>query len=615
MRCVLLLLLLMNFVSAAVSPLQLVIKTTADNESFTLGLIPGEAYNATVDWGDGSTTPMVMATFTTETNPAHTYAAAGTYTVSITGTDINGCPGVQLYDGDSQKVYELKQWGGHIWKTMFYAFGGCSNMTITATDHTTARTENVTSFSSAFYSCSSLTSFPLIDTSKGENFSEAWYDCHSLTSFPAINTSKGKQFQYAWGLCRGLTSFPLIDTGLGSRFENTWSECSGIQNFPSLNFNKMSDGTECFKGVTVPTATYTAMLIDLAANNVREDVVFDGGNSRYSGTAITARDTTLKAGRNWDITDGELATPLITSRIAASGRTGVDFSYQITASDGPITGFAAVNLPAGLTVDAMSGIISGKPLPAAVGVTTVTLTATNDLGIGPEKPLTLAITDNDQAPVITSAGIATVVQGTALTYQIVATKSPTGYAAVGSLSDNGLSLDATTGVISGTPTTVGTMEIVLQASNASGTGLKLLTISTTNINTPVITSATSVTAVKGSAFSYQIAASKSPASYAVVGLPANGLSINAATGEISGTPISLGTMEVVLKASNASGTGMAPLTITTVESTGGGGGSGASSDGGICGIGSGAAALILLAFFNCAWMSWRRLGGRDIAPR
>jgi hypothetical protein len=67
----------------------------------------------------------------------------------------------------------------------------------------------------------------------------------------------------------------------------------------------------------------------------------------------------------------------------------------------------------------------------------------------------------------------------------------------------------------------------------------------------------------GSQFGYQTAASNSPTSYSVAAgstLPA-GLSLNAATGLISGTPTAAGTIPVTLTATNARGTS-SPFTLT-----------------------------------------------------
>ena len=78
---------------------------------------------------------------------------------------------------------------------------------------------------------------------------------------------------------------------------------------------------------------------------------------------------------------------------------------------------------------------------------------------------------------------------------------------------------------------------------------------------PSITSPLTATGTVGAAFSYQIAATQSPTSYGAAGLPA-GLSLNAASGAITGTPTAAGTSTVTITATNATGTGSASLAFT-----------------------------------------------------
>ena len=80
--------------------------------------------------------------------------------------------------------------------------------------------------------------------------------------------------------------------------------------------------------------------------------------------------------------------PTITSAGTATGQVGVAFSYQMTATNSP-TSFGATGLPAGMALDATSGLISGTPTSA--GASTVTLSATNAGGTGTQ---TLAVTIN-----------------------------------------------------------------------------------------------------------------------------------------------------------------------------------------------------------------------------
>lgn len=72
-------------------------------------------------------------------------------------------------------------------------------------------------------------------------------------------------------------------------------------------------------------------------------------------------------------------SPVIQSATAASAQLGSQFQYQILASGSPAT-YAADNLPAGLTIDPSTGLISG--IPTETGSKSVTLGATNTAGTG-----------------------------------------------------------------------------------------------------------------------------------------------------------------------------------------------------------------------------------------
>ena len=122
---------------------------TSDNNSITIPTFPGETYDYTVEWGDGSSDSGVTGNIT------HTYSAPGTYTVSITGLF------PQIYfnsflvsQGDELKIISVDQWGSINWTSMDQAFAGCKNMDVLATD--IPDLSAVTSMSDMFAVCNNL---------------------------------------------------------------------------------------------------------------------------------------------------------------------------------------------------------------------------------------------------------------------------------------------------------------------------------------------------------------------------------------------------------------------------------------------------------------------------
>jgi sugar lactone lactonase YvrE len=160
---------------------------------------------------------------------------------------------------------------------------------------------------------------------------------------------------------------------------------------------------------------------------------------------------------------------------------------------------------------------------------------------------------------VTSSLSLTGTVGAAFNYQIVANNTPTAYAI--SALPAGLTLNATTGVISGTPTSVSSGSANLTVTNASGTAIQVINYSITAQPVPVISSASAISGTVGTALNYQITASNSPTSFNASGLPP-GLTLNSITGVISGTPTAATVTPVTLTATNAGGSGTQVLTIT-----------------------------------------------------
>jgi alpha-tubulin suppressor-like RCC1 family protein len=113
------------------------------------------------------------------------------------------------------------------------------------------------------------------------------------------------------------------------------------------------------------------------------------------------------------------AAPVITSATTASCAGAQLFAYTITATNSPRS-FTASPLPAGLTLNADTGVISGRP--QAAGTFTIALGATNSLGTG---TATLTLTVSAAAPAIVSlpSGRKVVSPGGAISFPVTAASS------------------------------------------------------------------------------------------------------------------------------------------------------------------------------------------------
>jgi len=239
--------------------------------------------------------------------------------------------------------------------------------------------------------------------------------------------------------------------------------------------------------------------------------------------------------------------PVITSATTATATAKQNFSYRITASGNP-TSFGAIPLPAGLKINPRSGVISGKTT-AAPGLYKVTLSARNASGAGTET-LDLTVQNPAAAPVITSASQASGQVDVNFEYQITASGNPTSYNATGLPS--GITVNRSTGKISGESRVAGKYRVEISAANASGTGKMTLYLTIDPQPEPgvqITSSLATVTLKVGAAYSYTITADNSPTSYGASGLPP-GLRINSRTGVISGRPNRGGDFSVTLRATH-----------------------------------------------------------------
>jgi alpha-tubulin suppressor-like RCC1 family protein len=216
-----------------------------------------------------------------------------------------------------------------------------------------------------------------------------------------------------------------------------------------------------------------------------------------------------------------------------------------------------------MNIDASTGIISGTPLSnAGLGVT-VTVTDANG-ATATTSTFTIMVASNLTIATPTTGLNKTGLSAFSRAVPGAGGRAPLTYALNGTLL-NGLSLDASTGTISGTPTVAGTSTVSVTVTDANGA-----TATTSNFTIYIyaaLTIATPTTGLSGtanSAFSRTVpgAGGRPSLTYALNGTLLNGLSINASTGTISGTPTVAGSSTVSVTVTDANG-----ATATTSDFT------------------------------------------------
>ncbi|HEX3782073.1 MAG TPA: putative Ig domain-containing protein [Pseudonocardiaceae bacterium] len=153
---------------------------------------------------------------------------------------------------------------------------------------------------------------------------------------------------------------------------------------------------------------------------------------------------------------------------------GTSASLQIQAGDtaGGTLSYAASGLPAGLSINTGTGLTSGTPTTASSS--TVTVTATDSTGPSGTTSFTWTVNSaTGNTVTVTSPGSQTSTVGTSASVQVTASDSAAGQTLTYSASGlpAGLSINAGTGLISGTPTTAGSSTVTVTATdttNASG---------------------------------------------------------------------------------------------------------------------------------------------------
>ena len=267
--------------------------------------------------------------------------------------------------------------------------------------------------------------------------------------------------------------------------------------------------------------------------------------------------------------------PAITSAASASGTVGSAFSYQITATNTP-TSYGAAGLPAGLTMNSGTGLISGTPSAAATS--TVTLSATNSSGTGNATlSLTIATAGPSLSINATSVGFGNVALDTLATQTVTLTSTGNASVTVSSatVTGTGFTLSGPTFPETLTPGQTATLGVQFDSTTTgAATGqMTIISNSATNGTTTIPLTGTGTAAAYSVDLNWDAPASSTDpvASYNVYRAPTSSSSyqllnssIDTQTTFVDNTVQTGQTYDYIVESVDSSGVESAPTSPVTV---------------------------------------------------
>jgi T5SS/PEP-CTERM-associated repeat protein/autotransporter-associated beta strand protein len=160
-------------------------------------------------------------------------------------------------------------------------------------------------------------------------------------------------------------------------------------------------------------------------------------------------------------------------------------SFTFTATGSPAPTFSATGLPSWATLDANTGVLSGTPPDATGSPFTINLTASNGVSPAATQAFALTVQPLETPPTFTSASATTFASGQPGGFVVEATGNP-----APTFSATGLpswaTLDANTGVLSGTPPDATGSPFTINLTAANGNTPNATQILTLTVTAPPV---------------------------------------------------------------------------------------------------------------------------------
>ena len=332
-----------------------------------------------------------------------------------------------------------------------------------------------------------------------------------------------------------------VGTAATQAFTLTLNQPPAIQNHIETTFvtGKSKSFTFSATGFPIPEFSITGTL--------PQGVSWDSTTSTLSGTATEYAGGTyglvvnasngvgLAASQNFTLTVNQ--APVFTNLNHTTFTAGSEGAFTFIATGYPKPTFATTSqLPDGITLDTTTGNLAGIPAANAGGHYAITVIASNGVGDTASQNFTLTV---NQAPAFANLDHATFTTGSEGAFTFIATGYPKPTFATTSQLPDGIMLDTATGNLAGIPAANagGHYAITVIASNGVGADTSQSFTLTVN-QAPAFTSPDNATFTLNEFGSFTVSSVSYPAAtYSIVdGALPNGLSLDYASGVLSGTP-------------------------------------------------------------------------------